>query len=59
MAGKWLSHLSMRCIAAAVAAATLPAAFAQGYPLKPVRFVSPFPAAGVNDIIARIIALKS
>jgi tripartite-type tricarboxylate transporter receptor subunit TctC len=48
----------MRCIAAAVAAATLPAAFAQGYPLKPVRFVSPFPAAGVNDIIARIVALK-
>ena len=52
MAGMWLSHLSMCCIAAAVAAATLPAAFAQGYPLKPVGFVSPFPAAGVNDIIA-------
>ncbi len=46
------------CIAVAIAATNLPAAYAQVYPAKPIRFVSPFPAAGVNDIIARIIALK-
>ncbi len=31
-------------------------ALAQGYPSKVVRMVSPFPAGGVNDTIARIIA---
>ncbi len=46
------------CIAVWFAVANLPAAYAQVYPAKPIRFVSPFPAAGVNDIIARIIALK-
>ena len=27
---------------------------AQNYPLKPVRFVTPYPAGGVNDIVARM-----
>ena len=26
---------------------------AQNYPLKPVRFVAPYPAGGVNDIVAQ------
>lgn len=46
------------CAAAAIAFALINAAYAQNYPFKPVRFVSPFPAGGVNDIIARIVAQK-
>jgi tripartite-type tricarboxylate transporter receptor subunit TctC len=57
MAGKRFARMG-RCVAAAVAAATLSASYAQNYPAKPVRFVSPFPTGGVNDIIARIIAHK-
>ena len=26
---------------------------AQNYPLKPIRFVAPYPAGGVNDIVAQ------
>ncbi len=31
---------------------------AQTYPMKPVRFVAPYPAGGVNDIVARILATR-
>lgn len=41
--------------AATVALASFPI-LAQGYPSKVVRMVSPFPAGGVNDTIARIVA---
>jgi len=30
-------------------------AAAQNYPAKPVRFVAPYPAGGVNDIVARVL----
>jgi len=34
------------------------AAFAQGYPTKPVKVIVPFPAGGVTDIAGRVIAQK-
>lgn len=30
-------------------------AAAQNYPLKPIRFVAPYPAGGVNDIGGKVI----
>ena len=44
-------------IAAAVLLATQPA-FAQNYPTKPIRLVSPNPPGGANDTLARIMAAK-
>ena len=35
-----------------------PAAFAQSYPTKPIRLVSPNPPGGANDTLARIMAAK-
>src|SRR5258706_10362700 len=32
-----------------------PAAFAQSYPQKPIRYIVPFPAGGIADVFARII----
>ena len=31
---------------------------AQTYPNRPIRMISPFPAGGGNDVLARIIAAK-
>lgn len=35
-----------------------PAAAAEGYPLRPLRFILPFPAGGATDTIGRTIAQK-
>ena len=31
---------------------------AQHYPARPIRFIAPYPAGGVNDIVARILAQR-
>ena len=56
MSGKQFTRTC--CAATALAVAYPATACAQAYPVKPIRLVSPYTAAGVNDIIARIVAQK-
>lgn len=53
-------HVIVRIGAALLALAAMPlAAQAQGsYPNKTIRFIIPFPAGGINDVLARIVADK-
>jgi tripartite-type tricarboxylate transporter receptor subunit TctC len=46
------------CLAAPLFAVAAGFAVAQGYPVKPVRMVVPFPAGGATDIVGRIVAQK-
>jgi tripartite-type tricarboxylate transporter receptor subunit TctC len=50
----------IRSMAAAAALGALAAsqAFAQGYPIKPVKMIVPFPPGGPTDVQARIVAQK-
>ena len=48
----------VRCLIAMAAVFAAGSAFAQSYPNKPVRIVVPFPAGGVTDIGARVVAQK-
>jgi tripartite-type tricarboxylate transporter receptor subunit TctC len=47
-----------RVLLVAIAALAEPAAYAQQFPTRPVRFVVPYPPGGSNDILARMIAPK-
>ena len=49
----------LRMFAASVAVATVAgAAFAQAYPDRPIRWISPWPPGGSNDIFSRALAQK-
>jgi tripartite-type tricarboxylate transporter receptor subunit TctC len=48
----------IRCLAAILALTFAAPAFAQQYPSKPVRVIVPFPAGGVTDIGARVVAQR-
>ena len=45
-------------IVSVVLAAMPPLATAQAYPAKPIRWISPWPAGGANDIFSRAIGQK-
>ena len=45
-------------LAACAAAAWLPSGYAQSFPTKPVRIITPFPVGGGPDGVARIVAEK-
>ena len=50
-----MKRLALCALAAAALAAPL---YAQQYPSKPIRFISPYPAGGGNDTLLRILADK-
>jgi tripartite-type tricarboxylate transporter receptor subunit TctC len=52
-------NILRRCmLAAAIVVVTALPAFAQQYPVKPIRFIAPFPPGGGVDIVARAMGEK-
>lgn len=51
-----LARIAVMMASALVAAAGPPPAWAQDYPVRPVRLIIPFPAGGSNDVIGRLAA---
>lgn len=54
---KFRPFLALAIVIAAVIAAA-PSAFAQTWPVKPIRWINPFPAGGGTDVFARPLAAK-
>jgi tripartite-type tricarboxylate transporter receptor subunit TctC len=56
---RWFAAFAVISILSMVAAPDSNKAFAQdGYPTRPVKLVIPYPAAGTNDVLARVVADK-
>jgi tripartite-type tricarboxylate transporter receptor subunit TctC len=53
-----MSRFRFHYPAIVLAALLAGSAYAQQYPAKPIRFISPYPAGGGNDTISRLIAEK-
>jgi len=53
-----VDRTSRAILAAAALIGSVAVAYAQAYPVKPVRLITPFPPGGTTDILARIVATK-
>jgi tripartite-type tricarboxylate transporter receptor subunit TctC len=51
-------RILLSCCVLAVVLAVAPPAFAQAYPVKPVRMLIPWPPGGANDVVGRIVAQR-
>ena len=52
----FMLRFTLQAFCALALAAVMPAASAQSYPVKPVRFVVPYPPGGPTDILGRAVA---
>ncbi|MDB5808923.1 MAG: LacI family transcriptional regulator [Betaproteobacteria bacterium] len=49
---------TLQTLVCLLATGLVPAAQAQNYPVKPIRFYTPYPPGGTTDILARIVGAK-